>query len=276
MTKENRQYLIVGLFVIIGIIVVIGVFLWFSERNRQQYNTYLAIFNEAVDGLNSSSVVKYNGVEIGAVQKIELNSKDLKQVYVYLNIQQQIPINAGTIATLKPQGITGLSYIDLQLPDVANPLQLLKPHNSPPYPIIATKPSLMYNLTQHAQSISQNIQDLTDKLNILLSDTNIKHISGVVSNLDQISSKLSNSVSSIKDLSASISQTSDSANNLLNTINDTTLQNLNSVIMPNLNSTLESLSQSSSELQEFLLTIDHNPSMLIRGRVTPKFGPGEK
>ena len=83
MTKDNKQYFIVGIFVVATIILLLSVWLWFTTSNRESYNIYLTTFNEPVDGLTVGAAVKYNGVEIGRVKKIKLNQNNPRK-FLYI------------------------------------------------------------------------------------------------------------------------------------------------------------------------------------------------
>lgn len=301
--NNNRQHLIVGLFVIIVTSILIGVWLWLSSSNRKAYNTYISTFNEPVDGLSDNSLIKYNGVEVGKVKLINLDSKNPRNIYVYLNILQTVAINKNTTASIKSQGVTGMSYVDLSLPKTAKNDDNLEPHNEEPYPEIKTKPSLLYSLSEQAQTFTDNIQDVSSQVKTLLNDKNIDHMSNVLNNLDKMSSALASRsvqmeksidtlaeiLQSVKDnsqnlnntfrdlsiLSKTLTETSKNANNLIINAQNNTMQDLNAVLLPNLNQTITHLNQSSYQLEQFLKILNQNPSALVRGKTPPVLGPGE-
>lgn len=301
--NKNRQHLIVGTFVVVMTCILVGVWLWMSSSDRRVYNFYVAVFHEPVDGLSENSVIKYNGVEVGKVKLIKLDNKNPSNIYVYLNILQDVPINKSTQASLKSQGVTGMSYIDLYLPKAAKLDNNLVPHNDEPYPEIMTKPSFLYSLSEQAQTFTDNIQDVSVQVKNLLDDKNIAHISATLNNLDKLSSvlathsdkieksldTLSEILESVKDnsnnlnktfkdlstLSASLTVTSKNANELIDNAGKNTLQDINGVLLPNMNQAILNLNQSSFQLQGLLKQLNQNPAMLIRGRAPASPGPGE-
>lgn len=303
MIKEKRQYLIVGLFVIITTSILIGVWLWFLTKDRQSYNTFMAVFTEPVDGITTNSIVKYNGVEVGRVKLIELDSSNPHNIFVYLNILENIPINVDTYATMKPQGLTGLSYIDMHLPTDAHKKENITPHNKPPYPRIKTQSSFLYNLSEQAQSVTTNIKDVSAQMKILLNDKNLDHFANILLNLDKVSTSVANrsndiatsmdalaqilinvkentkvlihTVNDIDGLTQALTKTTNNANSLVTNFQENTLQNFNAVILTNLNHTIEHMDQSSYQLEQLLVLLNQNPSALIRGITKPKPGPGE-
>ena len=301
--NENRQYLIVGVFVVVATAFLVGVWLWFSANNRQSYNIYQTVFSEPVDGISANSVVKYNGVEVGKVKEVELDKTNPRNVKVYLNVLQSVPINVDTYATLKSQGVTGMSYIVLALPKTAVPARNLTPHNSVPYPEIPVHASFMYSLTEQAQSLTTNVSDVTSSVKYLLDDEHIEHLANILKNLDKTSKTIADHSQSIgrsldnleavlrnirdnsvnlnatfKDLSEltkSLKKTSENTNTLIMGLQGNTMQNVNSVLLPNLNQTVIHLNQTSLQLEQLLTLLNQNPSALLRDKTPAPKGPGE-
>lgn len=301
--KDKKQYLVVGLFVIISTIVLISVWLWFSSHNRQEYNIFVSVFNESIDGVTTNSVVKLNGVEVGKVRAIELDQNNPNSIKVYLNILQKIKLNKAVYASLKAQGVTGLSYISLTVPPQAKAGDNIIPHNEDPYPSIPTKESLLSSLSEQAQSIAGNINGLSADMRMLLSEKNIEHFSRLLANLDRISAAVANrsdeisysvktmaqiltnvkknsdnlntTFAQIQELTHTLSETTANANSLISDVQDNTLQNINAVLLPNLNGTISHLNQSSYQLEQLLKLLNQNPSALVRGKTSPTLGPGE-
>ncbi len=300
--KNKGQYLVVGTFVLVGIGLIVAILLWFSAASRKNYDIYRVTFNEAVDGVTTNSVVKYNGVEVGKVQKIELDNQDPRNIYVYLDVTQGVNITTATYATIKAQGVTGMSYIALTLTPKTK-FTVVQPHNSEPYPEIPAKQSFLTNLTEQAQNISQNIDQVSDQMKNLLDNKNIQHMSSIIANLDKVTSAVASQSSSIASsvgkvgevlnnvnentkslndaiiqlsvLSKSLQQNSATFDKVMNNVNNNTLRNINGVLLPNVNQTVSNMNQISAQLNELLQTINQNPSALVRGKSTPKAGLGE-
>ena len=301
--KDNQKYLLIGIFIVVSVSVLIGVWLWFSSANRLAYDTYLAIFHEPVDGVTTSSVVKYNGVEVGKVKRIELDKQNPNNILVYINILAGTPIATRTYATIKPQGITGMSYIDLRLNENLAQYKIISPSKEPPYPEIKTQPSLFYNLSEQAQSVTNNIKDISTQTKLLLDTKNINHVSNIVANLDKVtlsissrSEQISKSIDSlnaildnvknnsaqinkvvhdVSNLTQNLNKTTNSLNTVLDTMQNTTLQNINSTMLPNINQVMENMNHTSIQLEELLQMLNQNPSVLVRGKANTTRGPGE-
>ena len=114
MTHEQKTRL--GIFLAIATViflVVLGFFL--VPKLREAGETYYINFrNTSVNGLLLGSAVRYQGVDIGKVTRIEVNHADLDSVFVYIKVQKGFPIKRDTTAVLALAGITGVRFIDLR------------------------------------------------------------------------------------------------------------------------------------------------------------------
>ena len=76
-------------------------------------NTYQAVIKESVAGLNVDAPVKYLGVDVGKVSRIEIDPRNSQQVRLHFLIDRGTPIKQDSLAVLKTQGLTGIAYIEL-------------------------------------------------------------------------------------------------------------------------------------------------------------------
>ncbi len=111
---SRAQKIRLGLFIVICIIAlfallvaVLGSVLW-SERD-----TYTVRYDISVSGLEIGAPVKYNGVRVGRVERIEIDPKQVSRTMVTLSLQSRTPVKENTRAVLNTQGITGLRFIEL-------------------------------------------------------------------------------------------------------------------------------------------------------------------
>ncbi len=304
MNKDNKKYFLVGSFILSTSLILILFWLWFLSSDRQSYNIFMTVFTEPIDGISTNSVVKYNGVEIGKVKAIDLDHSDPHNIIVYLNILQKVPINIDTFASIKPLGITGLSFIDMHLPKDSDNTKNIVPHNKPPYPVIRTESSFLTTISDQAQLFTNNIKDISVQLKILLNQKNLQHIDHILNNMDQITTNvanhnkdISNSINSVSEILLNLKKTAkgfdntimnidvitnklvtttDNTNNLILAIKENTLNNFNTVLLPNLNQAIEHMDDSSYQLAQLLSLLNHNPSVLIRGIAKQKVDFKEK
>ena len=184
-TKVNLG--LVGAFVLaLGTALLAGV-LWLASGGmwQKKFDTYLAVEQESVAGLNINAPVKYNGVELGRVQKIELDPQDPQRVNLYLDIEQGAPIRQDTVAVLKAQGLTGIAYVELSGGAPGAPALTVQPGAR--YPVIATKSSLSTRLENVLTRALAKLDGSSDSLHAFLSEKNQQAFSQALADIARIS-----------------------------------------------------------------------------------------
>lgn len=212
--NNKVNYTVVGLLVLTGMVLISVFSYWMlkpsSQEKTKEYNIY---FKESVLGLSLNAPVKFRGVSVGKVSNIRINPKDTQEVEVRVSILKTTPIKTDTVAKLTPQGITGLSYINLSMG--SNSSQKLTTKEGEKYPSIKTTPSLLKNLEVSLGDVSANLlktlsetqkllgrenqEQVTDllkrtahfmqKMERLLDDNTINHFHSAVKNLDSSTAK---------------------------------------------------------------------------------------
>ncbi|NBU25432.1 MAG: hypothetical protein EBS39_07405 [Gammaproteobacteria bacterium] len=107
---------------------------------------------------------------------------------VIADIDARAPISAKTVAELSFLGVTGLLYIDL-LGDPGNK-RLADLVESEQYPVIRSVRSSFDVLLSGVPEVMGRASEVAQRANQLLSDENIKAMSGLVGNLDRASRTL--------------------------------------------------------------------------------------
>ena len=105
------------IWLVIVALVVIGV-RYHNYKNQKQYKTY-QIFMEDVDGLIVGSPVKFLGVQVGHVKKIQIVSSD---VYIKFIVEKDgLVLPTGSIATVEAFGLGGSKALEIYPPDKNHP-----------------------------------------------------------------------------------------------------------------------------------------------------------
>lgn len=166
------NYAIVGAFVLVlGAVLIAGV-LWLASGGafQKKYDSYRAIEDESVAGLNLNAPVKYNGVDVGKVRQIQLDPGNPKRVNLLFAIERGTPIREDTVAVLKTQGLTGIAYVELS--GGAADAPPLRATAGSEYPVIRTKPSLSARLENVLTSVLAKLDSTSNTINSVLSDEN--------------------------------------------------------------------------------------------------------
>lgn len=171
---------------ILGAILIAGI-LWITSGgiNQQKYDTYLAIENESVAGLSINALVKYNGVDVGRVNAISLDTENQQRVRLELLIAHGTLIKEDTMATLKTQGLTGIAYLELSGGDPNSPI--LVASKGAKYPEIKTIPSLSTRLENLLSSVVAKLDHLSSSFDGINSPENIKAFSSALADIATVS-----------------------------------------------------------------------------------------
>lgn len=185
----QRTKLVVGIFLFFGIGIAVITFIWLGMSHYLEKGRYYCIyFNESVQGLEIDSPVKYRGVPIGRVVKIEV-APDSKLIEVVVQIDKEQTLDKNIVAQLSVVGITGSMFIELDLkkPNEPNRTPVLTFPSK--YPIIPSKPSSISQILEglddflnqmraiDLEGISDKIKETLDNVNRMMADANVKGLS---------------------------------------------------------------------------------------------------
>ncbi len=174
------NYTVVGLFVFLFTAAMLAFGFWLSKYGfEKDYEYYLLYFNDPVDGLSPDSTVKLRGVPVGKVAEIGIDPSNVERIRVLIRLKPGTPITKGMYATLKLQGITGLSYVEIEGGKQGAPL--LKA-SAGQLPVIPTRPSLIQQLGDEAPRLLKKIQKASESLTKILSEHNARRLSEILDN----------------------------------------------------------------------------------------------
>lgn len=280
--ETKVSYSIVGAFVLgLGAVLIAGV-LWLASGGAWQkdYDLFWAIENESVAGLNLNAPVKYNGVDVGKVRRIDLDHANPQRVTLSFAIERGTPIKEDTIAVLKTQGLTGITYVELSGGAVTSPpLRAVAPNR---YPIIQTRPSLSARLENVLTSVLGKLDSTSNNINAILSEDNQKAFKSILSNTSVATAKLGPLIDRLgtsadavgkmgKDLSSAGASATRAADGL-----GSGVKRLGAETLPELEHLLGELGTLSTSLRRLTDQTTRDPSGLIFGRTPVPNGPGEQ
>lgn len=298
---NNRvNYTLVGVFVsVVSILFFAGIYWIIKPASDEQVSLYGLLVTESITGINIGTSVKYQGLEVGRVKSFTINPSNPREIMMTLEIRRDVPIRDGVMASIKPQGITGLSFIDIQVESRATPLQKIY-FLGRDYTVIPFKPSLLGSLSNSAEEITQTLKDILNKINKIL-ELNGKGSKTIVDEVGLLSRQLNKLFSdkNIENTSALIVNTNTLVSNSDKMIAEyngvaqearETLRTLKASIEKdeyNLKKMAGSLPQETGlllgearslirELSEAIEKFEENPNALLFESTTPTAGPGEE
>jgi phospholipid/cholesterol/gamma-HCH transport system substrate-binding protein len=310
---ENRAHaLAAGLFVVLLGLGLIAAAIWFTGDTEERVG-YLLVSKVPVSGLNPKAPVHLRGVNVGKVDEIRFDPKDPRTVLIDIAVDSAAPITKGTYAQLAYQGVTGLSFV--QLDDDGSNLERLPTSDAAPGRI-DVRPSLLDQVGNSSQQLLADAGQTAKRIHMLLSDQNVAQLSRTLANLEVASGRIAaiatdlqpsvkalpalanragrtlqhsdSLVANLDGLTADVRQRIDVLDRLSRGADkvsrsadavehaSTALENeLLNRALPRLYGAIDDLSHSSHAFDQVLADLHDHPQSLIFGRRPAPPGPGE-
>ncbi len=186
---ESRvNYTAVGAFVVLLGMALAGAFWWLTQAHQHgDSNRYLIYATDNVNGLRTSSDVLYRGVRVGRVDSISIDPSNPALVRIEVDLERGVPVRADTVAQLSPQGVTGLSVINLSGGHSTQALRALPGQSEP---VISYAPSVFSRLEGGLDTVTVTLSRISTRLDTLLSPANLGALAGTLRHLDELSGTL--------------------------------------------------------------------------------------
>jgi phospholipid/cholesterol/gamma-HCH transport system substrate-binding protein len=202
--EKNANYAMVGLSALILSIGLVIFVIWLARwQFRQENDLYDILFQGPVRGLNQGGEVHFNGIKVGEVTRIALDRTNPSRVIARARVTSDVPIRVDSYATLEPQGITGVNYIQITAGTPSKPL-LKDTVPDDKIPILRSQRSTLSDLLEGGGTVLTRTIEALDRVNRVLSDQNIKNFSAVVSDAQAVSAELRERKAMIADAQSAI------------------------------------------------------------------------
>jgi phospholipid/cholesterol/gamma-HCH transport system substrate-binding protein len=251
--------------------------------------------------------VRFKGVSVGRVTAIELDRQTAGNVLVRIALNESVPITQSTFATLGFQGVTGLAFI--QLDDSGESTQALATSGAV-VGRIPMRPGLMTRLSDQGASLLLQLEQASQRINVLLAPDNQKALMGAIGNLGQAAAQIGqlqlpqlvqDASASIKGIQATTDRLGDSADSVkasaqefnrmsarMNAPGGTldkiaegtdalvaTGQSLSTTLVPRLNRTVDDTARAVRQVGRAADAVTESPQSLLLGKGAAIPGPGE-
>jgi phospholipid/cholesterol/gamma-HCH transport system substrate-binding protein len=305
--ERNANYALVGVIstaMLIGLVIFV---VWLTgSRFGRDKDLYDVVFQGPVHGVADGGEVDFNGIKVGTVHKIALDPKNAQLVIARVVVNTDVPIRKDSYATLEPQGITGVNFIQIS---AGSPNQPLLKDTVPDgvVPLLGSRRDTLSDLLAGGGAIIQKAVDTLDRLNLVLSHPNIRALSATLSNVAAVTGELrdhkqiiADAQSTLRHADAAVQQfevLAKSSNVLVSQDAKVSLGKLNGALdevsgathdlrglvdhlkgpsqsfaetgLPQLTSALRSLQTATDHLDRVLSDVESNPRGLI-GKAPPK------
>jgi phospholipid/cholesterol/gamma-HCH transport system substrate-binding protein len=195
---ENRAYaLAAGTFVLLLSIALVAGVLWLNRDEQVGGAPYIVTTTRPVSGLKVEAPVRFRGVDVGKVETIRFDPTEPGRVVVGITVDPEAPITSGTYAQLGFQGVTGLSFVQLD-DDGTSRARLATSAELPAN--IPMRPSLF----DTGEEIITAFGEVADRMKKLLDDENQKVLVGMLAQIDAASAQATKLAASLEPAAASL------------------------------------------------------------------------
>ncbi len=299
--ERRANYALVGA-VTLGLFVgMIAFVVWLAGfQFNKHFDIYDVLFVGPVRGISEGGEVHFNGIKVGEVTKLALDPVDPNRVIARVRLVGGVPVRTDSYAVLEPQGITGVSYIQITGGTQSKPLlKAITPSGT--VPVIHTQQSALADLLEGGGTVLQRAVDALDRVNRMLSDKNIASVTDTfqdlkavadeakarkqifadaettlqdvdktansITELSQSSQKLVNgdgkrALSNIADAADELKQTSHKANEMLTKLEGPT-SDFATNSLPELSRTIVSLQQTTASLGALVQQVQQSPQQAL-------------
>jgi phospholipid/cholesterol/gamma-HCH transport system substrate-binding protein len=308
---ENKSHaLAAGVFVLAVLALLVALAAWLM-RDVSDTVDYELVTQQAVTGLQEQAPVRYKGVTVGKVTRIVLDVDNPGQVVMRLAVIPAAPVTRATYATLGFQGVTGLSFI--QLDDDGKAAQARAqplpagPNGGPPR--IPFRASLLGQLSDEAQMLITQLNTTAERVNRLLANSDNVTLAATLADISQAAKTVNGMAAAIESSTRPLAaqadvtlKTLDSAaarvgatlskldgavdgiqqgvqrvtapGGMLDRVNQS-VDSVTATTLPRVRRLTEDASRAVQRLDRAATTLSENPQALLYGNGSVPPGPGE-
>jgi len=188
--ERNANYALVGVISTVLLVAMIVFLLWLTNfALSSRYDVYDVIFHGPITGLSRGGDVQFNGIKVGDVSDIALDARDPNIVVAKIKVRSDTPVRQDSMATLEPQGITGVNYIEITAGSTGKPLlKDVWPPGS--IPEIKAKPGMISSLLSGGGTVMQQASETLSRIDEVLSDQNIQKITAMLDDIQAVTAEL--------------------------------------------------------------------------------------
>ena len=195
--ERRANYALVGAVTLGLLIGLIAFVVWLAGfQFNKHYDTYDVLFVGPVRGISEGGEVHFNGIKVGEVTKIALDRTNPSRVIARARVTSDVPIRVDSYATLEPQGITGVNYIQITAGTPSKPLLKVGEKArceargvSPCIPILKSQRSALADLLEGGGTVLTRTIEALDRVNRVLSDQNIKTFGAALSDAQAVTAE---------------------------------------------------------------------------------------
>lgn len=183
--ETRASYVLVGAFVL-GLIVagIFAILLVAGGDTSDEKKNFRIYFTGNVTGLKEGSKVHFRGIPVGEVTEIGFFEKNTELIEVHINVKQDTPVKAKTVAEVESQLLGGAASVLLRGGDKDEPNLL--PKKGEDYAVLKGVPSAFAQISSDAKTALAKIAKVADKIDTILDKNNRDEIAKALKSANRL------------------------------------------------------------------------------------------
>ena len=167
MEKQTTNTIKLGIFVTVSIALFVAAVYYIGNRQNLFGTSFrISTVFTNINGLMTGNNVRFNGINVGSVESIQIESDSTVRVYLALNEEMKNYIKTDAIANIGSDGLVGNVLVNINpgsgnSPAVANGGEIASFTRIDPNDILKT----LGNTNENIAILSLNLLEITEKLN---------------------------------------------------------------------------------------------------------------
>ena len=113
--ETRANYIAVGFFTLVTLVVMLALVYWFGRYGDDTNLVPVDVrIQGSVSGLGSGSAVQFNGITVGRVKGLSLDSADPRSVIVHTMLNASTPLRSDSQASIGIRGLSGGAFVQLE------------------------------------------------------------------------------------------------------------------------------------------------------------------
>ena len=188
--ERSANYAWVGFISTALLVMLVAFIVWLAGANlRGVYDYYDIRFEGPVRGISQGTEVHFNGIKVGELLKLTIDQKDTRYVIARARITSDIPVKEDSYAVLEPLGITGVNYVQISAGSTGKRLMTASTPTGD-VPVIPSRHDALSDILSGGGTIVLRAADSLNRLNQILSDSNIKTFSQTLNDVRDVTREL--------------------------------------------------------------------------------------
>ena len=202
---ENKSHALAAGAFLLGVTALLVALAMWLMRDVANTSIYEMVTDDTVTGLQPQAAVRFKGVSVGKVSSISFDPDKRTNVLVRIAVNPSTPITRSTFATLTFQGVTGLSFVQLDDSGDSKDDPPPGPNGGPPR--IPLRDNPLGQMTERAAELIKKFESVAGRVDAMLGAENQAAVKAALQNIGVAAKEAGDAAAAVKQLASHTDKT---------------------------------------------------------------------